>query len=90
MEADKPQVNGKPASMAGMGKVIPLERRKKGLEHCKEMGLNTSESWTVVNVVAQQLERDKPYVAQQEGLEFLNATGVYRLFAVLLTPLEEE
>jgi hypothetical protein len=31
------------------------------------------------------LERDKPYEAQAAGMKFLDLTGTYRLFAVLLT-----
>lgn len=68
-----------------MGKPISMERRQKGLDACKEMGLSTADAWATVGVVAEQLERDEPYRAMSEGMRYLDLTGVYRLFAVLLT-----
>lgn len=68
-----------------MGHPIPARARAIGYEHCKEMGLNSARAWECVQAVADQLERDKPYEAQAAGMKFLDLTGTYRLFAVLLT-----
>lgn len=73
---------------ANMGKPIPKFRRQAGYEHCKAMGLNSEHAWCAVNGVAEQLERDKPYEAMAKGMKYLDLTGVYRLFAVLLVTPE--
>jgi len=43
-----------------------------------------------VNAAAEQLQRDQPYEAQAAGMKFLDLTGVYRLFAVLLCAASAE
>lgn len=77
----KPQIN----AMNMMGQPIPFAARQAGYEHCKEMGLNSARSIECVDAVAEQLSRDKPFEAQAAGMRFLDLTGTYRLFAVLLT-----
>jgi len=67
-----------------MGKPIPFSKQQEAYEHCLEMGLSKSRSMEVVKGVSGQLERDKPYEAMSEGMKFLDLTGTYRLFAVLL------
>ncbi len=68
-----------------MGKPILMGARAEGYKHCKEMGLTSARATECVNAVAEQLQRDKPYEAQAAGMKFLDLTGTYRLFAVLLT-----
>jgi len=73
-----------------MGKPILMDARAAGYEHCKEMGLSPARAVECVNAVAEQLQRDKPYEAQAAGMKFLDLTGVYRLFAVMLSAAAEE
>ncbi len=68
-----------------MGKPLGENARSKAYEHCKAMGLSSARAWECVQGVACQLERDSPYEAQAAGMKFLDLTGTYRLFAVLLT-----
>lgn len=67
-----------------MGKSLDETARGEAYEHCKQMGLNSAKAWACVQVVAEQLERDKPYEAMREGMKYLDLTGTYRLMAVLL------
>ena len=73
-----------------MGKPILIEARSEGYKHCKAMGLTPARAMECVNNVAEQLQRDKPYEAQAAGMKFLDLTGVYRLFAVMLCAAAEE
>lgn len=69
-----------------MGKPVPQYRRQAGYDTCKDMGLNRAEDrWSVVNGMAEQLERDKPHEAMEIGMKYLDLTGTYRLMAVLCT-----
>jgi len=70
---------------AMMGRTIPFSARQVGYEYCKAMGLDSARSFECVGAVAEQLARDKPYEAQAAGMKFLDLTGTYRLFAVLLS-----
>lgn len=71
--------------MDAMGKPIPNFRKQNAYQQAKEMGLNTEMAWRVVNAVADKLERDDPFGAQEQGMKFLDITGVYRLMSYLLT-----
>ncbi len=76
---------GKGQGFDAMGKPIPLERRTNAVQHCRAMGMtNTEDIWTVVQLMAQQLERDEPYEAVRHGMKYLDLTGTYRLMSVLL------
>ena len=69
-----------------MGKPIPAYRRAAAYQACDDMGLKEpTKKWDCVNRVANKLERDQPHEAMQIGMEYLDLTGTYRLFAVLLT-----
>jgi hypothetical protein len=70
---------------SAMGKPLNENARSEAYKHCKAMGLNSARAWECVQAVAEQLERDRPYEAQAAGMKFLDLTGTYRLFAVLLT-----
>lgn len=71
-------------AMNAMGKPIPPKAREAGYETCKEMGLNQAQAWECTQAVSEQLERDQPYEAMAKGMQFLDLTGTYRLFAVIL------
>lgn len=73
-----------------MGKPIPATARSEGYSHCKDMGLNSARAMECVNGVSEQLQRDKPYEAMETGMKFLDLTGTYRLFAVLLCGAAQE
>jgi hypothetical protein len=67
-----------------MGHPLSETARSAAYETCKQMGLNSARAWECVQAVATALERDQPYQAQAAGMRFLDLTGTYRLFAVLL------
>lgn len=74
---------------ARMGQPIGSAPRAAAYEHAKQMGItDRARAWEVVNTVAEQLARDKPYEAMAAGMKFLDLTGTYRLMAVLLTTPE--
>lgn len=73
------------SGMGAMGKPVPYYRREAGYQHCKQMGLNSDESFAAVNGMCEGLGRDEPYNAMQASMKYLDLTGTYRLMAVLLT-----
>lgn len=79
------QVEPELSPFNNMGKPLAMQARKVAYEHCIAMGLSSARAWECVGAVANSLERDEPYDAQAAGMKFLDLTGVYRLFAVLLT-----
>jgi hypothetical protein len=70
---------------AALGKPVPFWRQAAGYEHAKAMGLDSGPAFEVVAVFAEQIKRDAPHAAMEAGLKYLDATGVYRLLAVMLT-----
>jgi len=72
-----------------MGKPIPYYRQQAGYDHCRQMGLSSERSFSVVGVMSEKLARDQPHAAMEEALGYLDVTGVYRLMAVLLTAGKE-
>jgi hypothetical protein len=75
--------------MNNMGKPIPDFRRDNAYHDCKAMGLGSADAMAAVSECAEQLERDKPYEAQGRAMKYLDLTGAYRLFAVLLVSPEK-
>ncbi len=71
-----------------MGKPISPFRRQAGYAHARQMGLSADHALAAVSGVAEQLERDKPYEAMAAGMKYMDLTGTYRLFAVLLVEPE--
>lgn len=72
--------------MDAMGKPISSTRREEANKHLKEMGVTGSlDRFNCIKGVAEKLEQDKPHEAMTFGMQYLDAIGVYRLFAVLLT-----
>lgn len=75
-----------PSGFDAMGQPIPAARRQAAYEACKAMGLTDREvMMRCVSGMAEQLERDKPFEAQQIAMQHVDLTGAYRLMAVLLT-----
>jgi hypothetical protein len=69
-----------------MGKPIPAPRRQAAYDCAKGIGVEgPDERMSLVGAMADYLERDKPYEAQQVALKYVDLTGAYRLMAVLLT-----
>lgn len=85
MNQKKPEVID---GFKNLGKEVPLFRRQAGLDHCRQMGLDTERSWSCVQQVSEQLKRDEPYLAMEAGMRFLDLVGTYRIMAVLLTAEE--
>lgn len=73
------------AGMAALGKPIPYYRKQAAYEQAKLMGVQDGKAYPLINSVSEQLERDNPYAAMEIGMRYLDLTGVYRLFAYLLT-----
>lgn len=72
-------------SFDNMGKPIPLHRKENAYQEARLMGVdNPDERMSLVNSVAEFLERDKSFEAQKEAMKILDLTGSYRLFAALL------
>ena len=72
-------------SFDNMGKPIPLHRKENAYQEAKLMGIdNADERMSLVNSVAEFLERDKPFEAQKAAMKVLDLTGSYRLFSSLL------
>jgi hypothetical protein len=76
--------------MNNMGKPIPDYRREEAYRQCKEMGLDSADAMACVSETAEQLERDKPYEAQGRAMKYIDLTGAYRIFAVLLIHQERK
>lgn len=69
-----------------MGKPIPMSRKQAAYECAKAMGIDSpDERMALVNSVAEYLERDKPFEAQQAAMKALDLTGSYRVIATLLS-----
>ena len=73
------------SAFAAMGKPIPYSRRQAAYECAKGIGVESGDCFTLVDAMSDQLERDKPFEAQQTALKYVDLTGAYRLMAVLLT-----
>lgn len=73
-----------------MGHPIPEPRKQAAYNWLRTM-FSQDEARSLVDAVANKLERDEPYEAQEVVMEHLDLTGAYRLMAVLLTepPVKE-
>ena len=79
----EPLVSGEDDGFNAFGKPVPDFRKQAAFQHCKAMGLNTEESWNVINPMCEQIRRDEPYAAMEAGTLYLDVTGTYRIMAVL-------
>lgn len=70
-------------AMAFMGRLLPGSVRQVAVEHARQIGLSTGKAYEMVQRMAEQYERDKPYEAQSAALEYVDLTGHYRIMAAL-------
>lgn len=92
-----------PEGFEAMGHPVHRSRREAAYQALKEMApdSSSSERWSMVERVADALERDQPYKAMEEATDAgeyqhagqpglrLDLTGAYRLLATLLAaPVE--
>lgn len=69
-----------------MGKPIPEHRKQAAYDCAKAIGVESADDrMALVGTMANYLERDRPYEAQQAALKHVDLTGAYRLMAVLLS-----
>lgn len=72
-------------SMNNMGKPISEESRTAAYKMLGDIGVKMKvDRYFCVREVAEALERDKPFRAQQVAMKYVDITGSYRLFAELL------
>lgn len=77
--------------MGAMGHPIPDYRRDAAYRTCREaFGMSSADAMSCVSGTAEQLERDKPYEAMGMAMRYIDLTGAYRLFAVLLASPKPE
>lgn len=77
----------KPEALSGMdliGHSIPLQRRQRGYNAARDIGLKPEDAEACVSGMVDAYERDKPYEAQQHSMKFVDLTGHYRLMAEIL------
>ena len=72
-----------------MGGPVPTSRREVAYTWAKSLGMTDEGARSVVNNVANKLEHDKPYEAQQEALKCLDLASAYMLMSYLITNGEE-
>ena len=85
---DPPEVED---GFANIGKPIPSFRQDEAYRTCrKEFGMDANKSFSTVQGIVGALERDRPHEAMSLGMRHVDLTGVYRLFAVLLTHQQEK
>lgn len=68
-----------------MGKPIPFTRKQAAYDAAVAIGVKAEHRFPLINGVAEQLERDKPYEAMRLGMKYVDITGYYRIMAHLLT-----
>lgn len=78
-----------------LGLPVPFFRRSAGIRHLREMGFTDREQMDrIVGKMSAQIERDDSHGALEEAMKLgVDATGCYRLLAVLLCeprPVEPE
>lgn len=75
-----------------MGHEVPMFRRANAEQHMLDMGFTDSETrFSVINDMSNQIARDNTHAAMEHAFKKgVDATGVYRLLAVLLTGEPEE
>lgn len=80
------------SGMDAMGHPIPSNRRQAAFDFLLEIGFDRSDALFLTNAVAGKLERDLPYEAMDLSVHGrrCDLTGVYRMFAHLLTDPPKE
>ncbi len=75
-----------------LGHQVPSFRKSVANQHMKDMGFTDAEQrYDVIAVMSDRIARDDPHMALEEALKRgVDATGCYRLLAVLLCASESE
>jgi len=79
-----------------LGKPVPMYRRAAAMEHVKDMygdrPMDKEKVFSCIEAMCNHIERDNPHAAMERALAhrgnpagIVDAIGVYRLLAVLLT-----
>lgn len=69
-----------------LGYPVPFYRRDAANQHMKDMGITNAElRFSCIERMCAHIERDNPHAAMEETYGIVDATGCYRLLAVLLT-----
>lgn len=68
-----------------MGRPIPNTRRDRAYQWAKSVGVDRVKAFSMVEAVANHLERDHPHEGMRRACEDVDLTGAYMLFAFLLT-----
>jgi hypothetical protein len=79
------QSSGEASGFAAMGKPVPNKRRDAAYAWARENGAERTEAFSLIERVANHLERDRPYEALQEAQKTMGATGGYVVMSYLLT-----
>ena len=79
MTADRAVATG----FAAMGKPVPFARRQRAYDAAVSMGVK--DAFSLIDGMAEKLQRDKPYEAMEMAYKYVDLTGAYRLMATLLT-----
>lgn len=72
-------------SFNNIGQPIPEKRKEAAYQLLKEFGVARELAWNASSVMANHLEKDRPYEAIEAAQKVCDLTGAYRLMAVLLT-----
>lgn len=69
-----------------LGKSVPFYRQDAAYQHMKDMGCTDKEGmWNCIGRMSNAIARDEPHDALETAINYVDATGAYRLLAVLLT-----
>lgn len=76
--------------MNAFGNPIGATRRERAYQQVKLMGLESGDSFALIEGVSALLEQDKPHEAQALALKTIDLTGAYMVFAFLTTGEEDQ
>jgi hypothetical protein len=78
------------SDFAALGYQVPTFRKSAADRHMKEMGFtDAGKRYDVIAAMSQRIARDDPHMALEDAMEKgVDATGCYRLLAVLLAAQE--
>lgn len=75
------------SDFAALGHIVPAFRKSQANAHMKAMGfIDPEQRFRVVMAMSERIARDDPHMALEDAMKLgVDATGCYRLLAVLLT-----
>lgn len=75
---------GPDSGFNAMGKPVPYYRQQAAYAWLRSIGLSEQHAYECTAAVAEQLARDQPYEARHAAMRYIDLTGSYVLFALLL------